>query len=114
MAIPSASGSEAAKLVVYSLTDYTDLTPSNDHIWIILNIVLKNNHSSASSFSLQLTDDGGSTDVWLIESQALALDETFVWNDRIILHDNTSRLRIYNNSSNNLHAAVNYIDQNWS
>ena len=112
MAIPSGSGTEVAKTLIYAATDYTDIVPPNDHIYIILNIVIKNNHSSVSHFDLERYD--GTTTVWMLEEETLAKDQTFVWNDRIILVDNTSRLRVYNAGTDSLHLTLNLIDQDWT
>jgi hypothetical protein len=114
MAIPSASGSEVLKSINTSITGAYDLTPGDDHILTILNVIVKNNHSSSSHFDLMVSSDSGSNYTFLIESQQMEPDTTFAWNEKLVLSDNTARLRIDTNSSDNLHIMINYIDQNWS
>tara|TARA_Y100000034_G_scaffold123582_1_gene170515 strand:- start:402 stop:746 length:345 start_codon:yes stop_codon:yes gene_type:complete len=114
MAIPSASGSEVLKSITQSITSAYTLTPTDDHIYTILNIIVKNNHSSDCHFDIEVSTDSGSSYIWLMEAQQLEQDKTFVWSDKFVLSDNTARLRITNNGSDNLHFMINYIDQNWS
>jgi len=114
MPIPSGSGTEVLKSINASITGAYDLTPGDDHILTILNIIVKNNHSSATHFDIKVSSDSGSNYHFLIESQQMEPDTTFVWNDRLVISDNTGRLRIDTNSSDNLHIMINYIDQNWS
>ena len=114
MTIPSGTGTEVPKMLTQAVTGALTLTPDDDHIWIILNIVIKNNHSSSTHFDIKISDDNGSAYQFILESQSLALDTTFVWNDRIVLVDNTNKLMIDNNSTDSLHITVNYIEQDWS
>ena len=114
MAIPSGSGSEVLKSITQSITSAYTLTPTDYHIYTILNVIFKNNHGSGCHFDMEVSTDNGSSYIWLMEAQELAQDKTFVWNDRFVLSDNTARLRITNNSTDNLHFMINYIDQNWS
>ena len=114
MPIPSGSGTEVLKSINASITGAYDLTPGDDHILTILNIIVKNNHGSSTHFDIKVSSDSGSNYHFLIESQQMEPDTTFVWNDRLVISDNTGRLRIDTNSSDNLHIMINYIDQNWS
>ena len=114
MTIPSGTGTEVPKMLTQAITGALTLTPDDDHIWIILNIIVKNNHSSSTHFDIKVSDDSASAYQWILESQSLAQDKTFVWNDRLILSDNTARLMIDTNSTDELHVTINYIDQDWS
>ena len=114
MAIPSGSGSEVLKSITQSITLAYTLTPTNDHIYTILNVIFKNNHGSSAHFDMEVSTDSGSSYIWLLEAQSFNQDETFVWSEKIILSDNTARLRITGNGSDNLHFMINYIDQDWS
>ena len=114
MAIPSASGSEVLKSISTSITGAYDLTPGDDHILTILNIIVKNNHSSSTHFDIKISSNSGSSFLFLMESQSMAQDTTFVWNEKLVLSDNTAVLRVDTNGSDNLHIMINYIDQNWS
>ena len=114
MAIPSGSGTEVAKMKTSSITGAYTLTPDADHILIILNIVVLNNHSSNTHFDLRISENSGSNWQYLLEEQTLQTNESFVWNDRIVLNGNAQRLQIDNNSTDSLHIAINYIEQDWS
>ena len=114
MAIPSGSGTEVLKTITQTITGALTITPTDDHIYVILNIIVKNNHSSVTHFDIKISDDSASAYQFILESQLLQLDTTFVWNDRLILSDNTARLMIDTNSTDELHVTINYIDQDWS
>jgi hypothetical protein len=114
MSIPIGSGTEVLKSICGSITSAYTLTPTNDHIYTILNIVIKNNHSSNTQIHLEFSADSGSSYVWLLEDTPMAKDATFVWNDRLVLYDDTARLRITPNGSDALHYMINYIDTDWS
>lgn len=114
MTIPSGGGSEVPKMLTQAITGALTLTPDDDHIWIILNIIVKNNHSANTHFDIKISDDNASAYQFILETQHLPLDQTFVWNDRIVLVDNTNKLMIDTNSSDPLHVTVNYIEQDWS
>ncbi len=114
MAIPNGGGTEVLKSITQSITSAYTLTPTDDHIYTILNVIFKNNHGSSAHFDMEVSTDGGSNYIWLLESQQFNQDATFVWNEKIILSDNTARLRITGNGSDNLHFMINYIDQDWS
>ena len=114
MAIPSGSGTEVLKTITQTITGALTITPTDDHIYVILNIIVKNNHSSSTHFDIKVSDDSASAYQWILESQSLAQDKTFVWNDRLILYDDTARLMIDTNSTDQLHMTINYIDQDWS
>ena len=58
MAIPSGSGTEVLKSVTQSITGAYTLTPTNDHILVILNIIVKNNHSSVTHFDIKISKIG--------------------------------------------------------
>ncbi len=114
MAIPTGSGSEVLKSITQAITSAYTLTPTQHHIYTILNIVLKNEHDATSTFDIEVSNNSGTNYVWLIENHSFVQDATFVWNDRIVLYDNTARLRITGSGGNDLQFCINYIDQNWS
>lgn len=114
MAIPSGTGTEVAKMTTESITGATTIAPSADHIFIILNVIVKNNHSSSTHFDLKISDDNASSYQFILESQQLAQYETFVWDNRIVLNNSTNKLMIDTNSSDPLHITINYIEQDWS
>ena len=114
MTIPSGTGTEVPKMLTQAITGALTLTPDDVHIWIILNIIVKNNHSASTHFDIKISDDNGSAYQFILESQTLDQDKTFVWNDRIVLVDNTNKLMIDTNASDPLHVTVNYIEQDWS
>ena len=114
MAIPSGGGTEVLKSICTSVTAAYTLTPTQHHIYTILNIVIKNNHTANFGVDIDISNDSGSSYVFLMEDQNMLKDETFVWNEKLVLYDNTARLRVGGFGSDNAHITINYIDQDWS
>ena len=117
MAIPSGPGTEVLKVHLQNANDTTELTLINgvaDHIYTILSITFCERAGNAEVISgLYITNDGGSDDFYIIDDQALGADETFVWNDRIVL-SGTDELRMQMAATCLVDIIVSYIDQDWT
>jgi len=114
MAIPSGGGTEISKMNAQRITSPYTWTPDQHHIYVVLNIIFKNDAAASSYIHVEVSTDSGSNYIYLMQDQALDKDKTFVWNERLVLYDNTARLKIANNSSDQLDFVINYIDQDWS
>ena len=83
MAIPSGSGTEVLKRGYFTVTDTIDL---------------------------YIDDGGGGTDYEILSDQAIGANETFVFNDRLVLTDE-DHLCAAAASSANIDIVVSYLDQ---
>tara|TARA_A100000172_G_C2959983_1_gene82143 strand:- start:22 stop:420 length:399 start_codon:yes stop_codon:yes gene_type:complete len=132
MAIPSGSGSEVLKrhAVKSSGANWTtirwteDVTASGNTsaggeavptnvILTILNISMHNADGS-NTLGFALTQDvAGTTDIYHLSNSAQAIppNQTYIYNDRIILHP-TDKLKVYGNYA--YHCLINYIKQDWT
>jgi len=82
----------------------------NGHTYVILSIVVTETAGAAETFDLYIDDDGGGTDYEVLSDQALGANETFVFNDRLVIED-TDHLCAATASSANVDITVNYLDQ---
>lgn len=82
----------------------------NGHTYVILSIVVTETAGAAETFDLYIDDDGGGTDYEVLSDQALGANETFVFNDRLVIED-TDHLCAATANSANVDITVNYLDQ---
>ena len=82
----------------------------NGHTYVILSIVFTETAGAAETFDLFIDDDGGGTDYEVLSDQALGANETFVFNDRLVIED-TDHLCAQTANSANVDITVNYLDQ---
>ena len=82
----------------------------NGHTYVILSIVVTETAGAAATFDLFIDDDGGGTDYEVLSDQALGANETFVFNDRLVIED-TDHLCAQTANSANVDITVNYLDQ---
>jgi len=80
------------------------------HTYTILSITVCETAGAAETFDLYLDDDGGGTDFEILSDQSLGANETFVYNDRLVLED-TDHLCASTGSSANVDIIVSYLDQ---
>jgi hypothetical protein len=116
MAIPSGSGSEVLKRGTFTVTDNTDtkiLDGAADHIYTVLSVVVVETAGAAETFDLYVDPSAGGTDYEILSDQALGANETFVWNDRMVLTA-TDELNIKAGGACNIDIYISYIDQDWS
>jgi len=116
MAIPSGSGTEVLKVAhIAGVTDSESVLINGvaNHIYSILSISICETAGAAETFDLYIDDDGGGTDYEILSDQALGANETFIWNDRLVI-SGTDHLCMITASSSNIDVVITYIDQDWT
>ena len=116
MAIPSGSGTEVLKVghvAGVSNSESVILNGVANHIYSILSITICETAGAAETFDLYIDDDGGGTDYEILSDQALGANETFIFNDKLVL-SGTDHLCIQLASAGNVDVVISYIDQDWS
>ena len=82
----------------------------NGHTYTILSIVMTETAGAAETVDLYIDDGGGGTDYEILSDQAIGANETFVFNDRLVLEDE-DHLCAITASSANIDVVVSYLDQ---
>lgn len=117
MAIPSGSGTEVLKRSCFTVTDTTDtklIDGVANHIYTVLSIIITETAGNAETFGLFLDPDAGGTDYEIISlATALGADQTFVFNDKLVL-SGTDELNFKAGGSCDIDIVINYIDQDWT
>lgn len=117
MAIPSGSGSEVLKRGTFTVTSTADtkiLDGVANHIYSVVNIIITETNGDAETFGLFLDPSAGGTDYEIVSlATALGADETFIFNDRLIL-TGTDELNFKAGGTCNIDIVINYIDQDWT
>ena len=116
MAIPSGSGTEVLKVAhIAGVTNSENVLLNGvaNHIYSILSISICETAGAAETFDLYIDDDGGGTDYEILSDQALGANETFIWNDRLVI-SGTDHLCMITANSANIDVVITYIDQDWS
>ena len=116
MAIPSGSGTEVLKVAhIAGVTNSENVLINGvaNHIYSILSISICETAGATETFDLYIDDDGGGTDYEILSDQALGANETFIWNDRLVV-SGTDHLCMITASSANIDVVITYIDQDWS
>jgi len=116
MAIPSGSGTEVLKVAhIAGVTNSENVLINGvaNHIYSILSISICETAGASETFDLYIDDDGGGTDYEILSDQALGANETFIWNDRLVV-SGTDHLCMITASSANIDVVITYIDQDWS
>ena len=85
------------------------VVPTN-HIITILNISFQDQSNSSKVFQLFVTLGGVVAN--LLFNVSLGPLQTYVWNDRIVLHP-TDKLIVNSAASANIDVYYTYVDQNW-
>ena len=80
------------------------------HTYTILSIVITETAGAAETVDVYIDDDGGGTDYEILSDQAVGANETFVFNDRIVIED-TDHLCASTASAANVDITVTYLDQ---
>ena len=81
----------------------------NGHPYTILSIIMTATAAAAETVDLYLDAGGGGTDYEILSDQALGANETFVFNDRLVLVDE-DHLCAATASSANVDIVVSYVD----
>ena len=117
MAIPSGSGTEVLKRGTFTVTDTTDtkiLDGVANHIYSVISIVITETAGNAETFGLFLDPSAAGTDYEIISlATALGADETFVFNDRLVL-SGTDELNFKAGGTCDIDIVITYIDQDWT
>ena len=117
MAIPSGSGTEVLKRL--TATGDMDSTPTlltvpSLHIYTILSITISENNSADEIIYLSMTDaDNSNRDIFLVRSQTIGANQTFIYNDKIVLSAGDT-LKLQTGSVSDLDVLISFIDQDWS
>ena len=82
----------------------------NGHTYTILSIVMTETAGAAETVDLYIDDGGCGTDYEILSDQAIGANETFVFNDRLVLEDE-DHLCAATASSANVDIVVSYLDQ---
>ena len=82
----------------------------NGHTYTILSIRVCETAGAAETFDLYIDDGGGGTDYEILSDQAIGANETFIFNDRLVLVDE-DHLCAATASSANVDVVVSYLDQ---
>ena len=82
----------------------------NGHTYTILSIVMTETAGAAETVDLYIDDGGSGTDYEILSDQAIGANETFVFNDRLVLEDE-DHLCAITASSANIDIVVSYLDQ---
>ena len=82
----------------------------NGHTYTILSIAMTETAGAAETIGLYIDDDGGGTDYEILSDQAIGANETFIFNDRLVLEDE-DHLCAITASSANIDVVVSYLDQ---
>ena len=117
MALPTGSGSEILKRV--TATGDMDGTPTiltvpAHHIYTILSITIAENNSADELIWLSMTDaDNSNRNIYFVRSQAVAPNETFIYNDKFVLAAGDT-LKLQTGSTSDMDVLISFIDQDWS
>ena len=82
----------------------------NGHTYTILSIIITETAGAAETVDVYIDDGGGGTDYEILSDQAVGANETFVFNDRLVIED-TDHLCASTASSANVDITVTYLDQ---
>ena len=116
MAIPTGTGTEVLKVAhIAGVTNAENVLINGvaNHIYTILGISVCETAGAGETFDLYIDDDGGGTDYEILSDQALGANETFIWNDRLVL-SGTDHLCMITANGANIDVVISYIDQDWT
>ena len=118
MAIPSGSGTEVLKVALTAgVTNAESVVLGGvaNHIYTILSVTLCETAGAAETFDMYVDDNAGGTDYEILSENALGANETFVYNDRLVL-SGTDALCVVTNGAGgaDVDVVVSYIDQDWT
>ena len=89
MAIPSGSGTEVLKrayIANLAETEQYILTGVQNHIYTILSITIKDQTGASDAMiDMWIDFDAGGTDLMILVNQLIPFQQTFIWNDKLVL-----------------------------
>ena len=81
----------ASEILSYSLTagvtnsESVILNGVDGHTYTILSVIVTETAGADETFDLYIDENGGGTDFELLSDQALGANETFIFNDKVVL-----------------------------
>ena len=126
MALPTGTGSEILKRTTINnqsntatafrwdglaTTGTSSYTVPALHIITVLNIIIAENSGGDEEFKLY--GDTGAGSIYLVTRKALPTNDTFVWNDKVVLHPG-DKLSINFFAATNIDIWCSFIDQDWT
>ena len=86
---------------------------ATNHIITIMSILFAEQSNASRTFDLYCEVTTPSTGMNFLQQQPLAAYETFVWNEKIVLHPGDA-LKVIASASSNMDVWYTYIDQDWT
>tara|TARA_B110001454_G_scaffold210602_1_gene225281 strand:+ start:606 stop:1004 length:399 start_codon:yes stop_codon:yes gene_type:complete len=86
---------------------------ATNHIITILSIIIMDQSNSSKTFRLYGLFGGSSVGIIFLQNVPVGPYETYVWNERLVLHP-TDRLVFNGLASANFDLYYTYIDQDWT
>ena len=80
-------------------------------ILTILNIVVVRYNGTGSTFNLMI-EHAANDNIYLLDSQSIPGNGTFMWNDKIVLHEGDEL--VFQSGGDENDCWINYIKQDWS
>ena len=127
MAYPTGTGSEClyrgaidgqADDVTAFRWDRTDPTKGTDtytvpalHIITLLSVTICDQANAAGVIQMYCKETAGNA-IWLLEDQAIGMDGTFIWNEKIVLIGG-DQILVQGGSGDSFDIWYSFIDQNW-
>ena len=116
MAIPSGSGTEVLKrhyVHALSNTETALITGEANHIYTVLSVVWTEQAAAAEAIHMYVGYDAGDVDIFLMSSQPIGSEQTFIWNDKFVLYGLDS-LKVKAYAAGDIDVHCSYIEQDWS
>ena len=116
MSIPTGTGTEVVKIAhIAGVTNSENVLINGvaNHIYTILSMTVCETAGAAETFDLYIDDDGGGTDYEILSDQAIGANETFIWNDTLVL-SGEDHLCMATANAANIDVVISYVDQDWS
>ena len=117
MAIPSGSGSEVLKRACFAVTSNSNtkiIDGVANHIYTVLSVLITETSGNAETFGMFVDASAGGTNYEIVSlATNLSGDQTFVFNDRLVL-TGTDELVFKAGGTCTISVVVSYIDQDWT
>tara|TARA_Y100001951_G_scaffold82022_1_gene70381 strand:+ start:64 stop:447 length:384 start_codon:yes stop_codon:yes gene_type:complete len=94
-----------------STTGTNNYTVPANHIITVLNVIVNEQGGAAETFNLSVND--GTINIVLLQSQAIGIYETFIFDEKIVLLGG-DYMQMVVGSAGNVDVWYSYIDQDWS
>ena len=91
-------------------TGTSSYTVPANHIITVLKIIITEVSNAARTFQLIVT--AGGVNMNLVYQQSVLANDTFIWNEKLVLHP-TDKLLLGGSASANFDILYTYVDQNW-